>query len=118
MDVERMLAMDADNVQRFIGCAEQLGLKPILPVPLADFAAAENRREWVESRHLIVFGLRSPEPTAPTIDILVAPAIRVMSSSFIGRRCPFWTSFRQLDEIRCFNLMARAAPGAHRHGER
>ena len=31
--------------------------------------------EWVREKHMIAFALRSPSPTAPTIDIIVRPKI-------------------------------------------
>ncbi len=38
MDVDLMLALDAQNLARFLKTAESLALTPVLPVKLADLA--------------------------------------------------------------------------------
>jgi len=71
MDVDLMLALDADNLAAFLRAAKALRLAPVLPVALADLADPAIRRSWIEERHLLAFALRPPEATAPTLDILI-----------------------------------------------
>jgi hypothetical protein len=47
MDVDVIIALDPQNVDHFIAAAEELGLRPVLPVPLADLGDPAKRREWV-----------------------------------------------------------------------
>lgn len=75
MDIDLMLALDADNLQRFLKAAESLGLQPVLPVKLSDLMDAGKLNEWIETKHLLAFALRPTEPSAPTVDILVRPKI-------------------------------------------
>jgi hypothetical protein len=77
MDVDLVLAMDEDNLGRFIDCARSLGLTPQAPVPLAALKDAGQRRQWVEQKHMIAFGLNPAAPAAPTVDVLISPAIDI-----------------------------------------
>lgn len=75
MDVDLMLALDGENVQKFLKTAESLGLQPVLPVKLTDLMNPAILREWIDVKHMLAFALRPPEPTAPTVDILVKPKV-------------------------------------------
>lgn len=80
MDVDLMIAQDADNLPRFVAVARKLRLKPILPVTLEQFCDAATLEEWVRERHMLAFQLRSPEIEAPSVDILVNPVVRFESA--------------------------------------
>jgi hypothetical protein len=71
MDVDVIIALDPQNVDHFIAAAEELGLRPVLPAPLADLGDPAKRREWVEPRNLVAFALRAPETGVPTIDVML-----------------------------------------------
>lgn len=75
MDVDLMLAMDTQNVNRFIRAAHRLGLTPIPPVPLESFADEATRISWFEEKRMIVFALRASDPAAPTVDVLIHPPL-------------------------------------------
>jgi len=74
-DVDMMLALDPENLSRFVAAAERLGLKPVVPVALTEFADATKVQSWIEDKGMLAFALRPPEKTAPTIDILVKPVV-------------------------------------------
>jgi len=75
MDVDLMLAMDQDNVGRFLKAARALGLAPIAPVPLDSFADEVSRSAWIEQKQMVVFALRATDPAAPTLDVLIQPPL-------------------------------------------
>jgi hypothetical protein len=75
MDVDLVLAMDEDNLQRFLRAANSLALKPSLPVQLEALADASQVEDWVQKRRLIAFSLRPPSRSAPSIDIVVRPKV-------------------------------------------
>lgn len=75
MDVDLMLALDADNIDAFLGAARELELKPVPPVSLEDFADPAKLRGWIEERNMLAFALRPPHASDPTVDILVQPKI-------------------------------------------
>jgi hypothetical protein len=77
MDVDLVLAMDEGNLDRFIGCASAIGLTPLAPVSLTALKDVEQRRQWVEQKHMVAFALVPASPGAPTVDILIAPPIDI-----------------------------------------
>src|SRR5712691_2936342 len=74
-DVDIMLALDAENLGHFVAAAKRLKLKPVVPVTLDDFADAAKVRSWIDDKRMLAFALRPPEQWAPTLDVLVKPAV-------------------------------------------
>lgn len=70
-----MLALDAENVGAFVAAAKALGMKPLLPVSLEDFADPDKLRSWIDEKHMLAFALRPPLASDPTVDILVRPKV-------------------------------------------
>lgn len=77
MDVDLVLALSEDNLDRFIASAQDLGLTPVAPVALSALKDPEQRRDWVEHKHLIAFALQPATSGAPTVDILLAPTLDI-----------------------------------------
>ena len=78
MDVDLLLVMDDENLDRFIACAEALHLSPSAPVVLTALKDPVQRRFWVEQKHMIAFGLQNAEARVPImVDILIAPPVDV-----------------------------------------
>lgn len=84
MDVDVVIALDPDNIDRFIDTAQTLMLRPVLPVALADLADPMKRREWVEKRNLVAFALREQDSNTPTIDLILA--VNLEFDAAYGRR--------------------------------
>lgn len=74
-DVDLMLALDADNLAKFVKAGEALGLKPVIPVAFADVANPELVEGWIEQKGMLALALRPPDKAAPTLDILVRPVV-------------------------------------------
>ena len=70
MDVDLVIALDDANVDAFLQCARDLALKPQAPVLLESLKDADQRRSWIEEKHLIAFALVGA-PGMPTVDILL-----------------------------------------------
>jgi hypothetical protein len=75
VDVDLMLALDAQNLERFVSVARRFPLKPVIPVKLEDFADVAKVNEWIEKKGMLAFALRSADPATPTVDILVKPVV-------------------------------------------
>ena len=71
MDVDLLIALDDANVDGFIQCARDLGLKPQAPVPLESLKDPLERQAWIEQKHLIAFALSASDSAAPTVDVLL-----------------------------------------------
>jgi len=75
MDVDVVLAMDADNLRRFLSVAKASGLRPTIPVDMDALANPELIEQWYREKGMLVFSLRKPEAMATVIDILVKPVV-------------------------------------------
>ncbi len=75
MDVNVVLAMDAENLGRFIASARVAGLKPTVPVAIESLADPDLIERWHCEKGMLAFSLRGPEAQATVIDILVRPAV-------------------------------------------
>ena len=71
MDVDLVIAMDANNIAKLASCANELGLRPNVPVQLEDLADAAKRDALFTEKHLIALSLISDIPASPTVDIVI-----------------------------------------------
>lgn len=77
MDVDIVLAMDHDNLRAFLDMAKQMSMKPVAPVTAGDLLNPAVRKSWVMDKNMVAFGLRPPDPSAPTVDVLIDPALDI-----------------------------------------
>ena len=75
MDVDVVLAMDEENLRRFIDCAKASGLQPVIPVSIDSLARPELLDQWYKEKGMLVFGLRHPPAMATVIDVLIKPVV-------------------------------------------
>lgn len=75
MDIDLMLAMDAQNLAAFLHVAEILRMTPVLPVSLQEFADPATRQRWINEKNMLAFALRPQKSSDPTVDILVHPNV-------------------------------------------
>lgn len=75
MDVDVVLAMTPENLRRFIDCAKEAGLAPVIPVPIDSLARPELIEQWHREKGMLAFGLRKPDAMATVIDVLVSCAV-------------------------------------------
>ena len=71
MDVDLVIALNADNIAKLEACAKSLNLRPSVPVMLADIADANKRAALFKEKHLIALSLISDKPEMPTVDIVI-----------------------------------------------
>jgi len=76
MDVDVVLAMDADNLRRFLSVAKASDLRPTIPVELDALARPELIEQWHREKGMLVFSLRGAETMATVLDVLVRPVIQ------------------------------------------
>ncbi len=75
MDVDVVLAMDEENLQRFLSVAKASGLRPTIPVEIESLTKPELIEQWYREKGMLAFSLRGPQAMATVIDILVKPVI-------------------------------------------
>ena len=71
VDVDLVLALDAENVRRSMKALASLGYYPRVPVRLEDFANAELRERWIREKGMIVFQLVSEAHLETPVDVFV-----------------------------------------------
>lgn len=75
LDVDVVLAMDDENLQRFLTVAKVAGLRPTMPVQLDSLAQPALIEQWYRERGMLAFSVRGPQTVAAVLDILVRPVI-------------------------------------------
>ncbi len=80
MDVDIVLALDSPNLDAFMRCARELGLKPQAPVPLESLKDPVQRKEWIETKHMIAFALNAPRASGATVDVLIQHPLDIESA--------------------------------------
>ncbi len=71
MDVDIVMAMNDENLEKFIHLAHMLGLKPVLPIDINELKQADKIRDWIQNRHMLAFGLRATDSINNIIDVMV-----------------------------------------------
>jgi hypothetical protein len=75
MDVDVVLAMEPQNIERFIAGAKAAGLKPVMPVAIESLARADLLGQWQRDKGLLAFALHGTDAQATMLDVLIAPAV-------------------------------------------
>lgn len=75
VDIDLVLDLETENVRRAIDALTARGLRPLLPVNASDFADAETRREWVDTRNLQVFTMHDAGNPLLTVDLFAREPI-------------------------------------------
>ncbi|MBL8376581.1 MAG: hypothetical protein JNM79_01785 [Burkholderiales bacterium] len=75
LDVDVVLALNDENLSRFIDCAKAADLRPVLPIPIDALRDAEFIERAYREKHMLAFALRGPDMMATVIDVLVRPVV-------------------------------------------
>ncbi len=70
-DIDLVLQLQPDNINRAMHALASLGYKPFVPVKSSDFADPDIRKIWIEEKNMIVFQLYSEQHEATRIDLFV-----------------------------------------------
>jgi hypothetical protein len=75
MDIDVTVAMTSDNLSALVCTARELGMTPLLPVPLDALSDLDQLAEWHRERNLEAFALRAPGLAGVTLDVLLFPPV-------------------------------------------
>lgn len=75
MDLDIALELSPENVGRFREAMEELGLRPLVPVPIDALADPETVRLMVEEKQAIVFMLADPRMPLRKVDVFLTPQL-------------------------------------------
>jgi hypothetical protein len=71
IDLDLVLHLDRDNLERALKAFEILGFAPQAPVPLSSFANPQNREAWFREKNMKVFSLWHPAHPGFAVDLFV-----------------------------------------------
>jgi len=90
-DLDLVVQLQPDNVQRAMRALESLGYRPTVPVLMRDFADAALRETWIREKGIVVFSLYSDKHPETRIDLFVAEPFnfeREYENAMIGAILP------------------------------
>src|SRR5438874_6431394 len=74
-DLDLVLAMDEQNLQKALRTFGDIGFHPRAPVPLMAFADASQRGRWIDEKNLQVFSLWHSKMPGFEVDLFVEPPL-------------------------------------------
>lgn len=87
-DIDLVLAMNDENLSRFIAVARQFGLVPAMPVPIDSLKNASQIEQWHREKGMLAFALREPQTGGSVVDVLVRPNVpyeRLRANAVMGK---------------------------------
>jgi hypothetical protein len=86
-DIDLVLAMNSENLARFIDVAKCYGLVPAIPVPIQSLGNPDRIDQWHREKGMLAFSLREPQAGGSVVDVLVRPNVpfeRLMANAVMG----------------------------------
>ena len=68
-DLDLVVFLEKENILRFTKMMKKLGYEPRVPVNPDDFADEKIRKQWIESKNMIVFSYRHKQNMMDVIDV-------------------------------------------------
>ncbi|MFT4240812.1 MAG: nucleotidyl transferase AbiEii/AbiGii toxin family protein [Acidovorax sp.] len=75
MDIDVSVVVSPENMAHLVHAIQELGLQPMLPVPLSTLQDIDTLKSWHTSRNLQAFALRSDRLAGVTLDVLIFPPV-------------------------------------------
>lgn len=70
-DLDLVVELSPDNARAAMQALASLDYRPRVPVSMESFADPQQRRDWIENKHMQVFSLFSDAHPETTIDVFV-----------------------------------------------
>ncbi len=70
-DLDLVIGLHPDNCAKAMDAFSGIGLRPRLPVTLADFADPATREDWAQNRNMLVFQLWDPAKPERSVDVFL-----------------------------------------------
>jgi len=74
-DLDLVIGLEPQNCKRGMEALSSIGLRPRLPVAMADFADPAKREDWTNNRNMLVFQLWDPANPERSVDVFVREPI-------------------------------------------
>ncbi|MCF8197702.1 MAG: hypothetical protein K9J42_02960 [Sulfuritalea sp.] len=86
-DIDLVLAMNDDNLARFINVAKRHGLTPGTPVPIDSLRNADQIEKWHREKGMVACSLREPQAGGAVVDVIMRPEVSfetLRSNAIVG----------------------------------
>ncbi len=70
-DLDIIIDLEQENIDRFLSAMHDLGYKPKIPVPPEEFKDPMKRREWKDEKNMVVFSFFNPQKPFQVIDVFI-----------------------------------------------
>jgi predicted nucleotidyltransferase len=70
-DVDLVVDLERENILKTLDVLTGLGLRPLVPVDVRDFADPAKRQDWIENRNMQVFSVRDWKDPFLSVDLFV-----------------------------------------------
>ena len=70
-DLDIMLWLEEENLEKFVDMVKFLRMKPRAPVPLESFLDPQQRSKWIKEKGMKVFTVYNPKKEIEHIDVLL-----------------------------------------------
>ncbi len=70
-DLDLVVYLEKNNLERFIEVVTSFGLKPRAPVAAMEFANDDRRREWRDEKGMMVFSFHDPQNPFVLVDVFI-----------------------------------------------
>jgi hypothetical protein len=101
-DIDLVLAMNDENLSRFIEVAGQFRLVPAIPVPLNALRDAAQIERWHREKGMLAFSLRETKVGGMVVDVLVRPGIdfeRLRDNAVNGKLSGHHVPIASIDDL-------------------
>jgi hypothetical protein len=86
-DIDLVLAMDDENINRFVAVSKSHGLVPVMPVAIDALKNAGQLEQWYREKGMLAFALREPHIGGSVVDILIRPDVpfdKLLANAIVG----------------------------------
>jgi hypothetical protein len=101
-DIDLVLAMNDENLIRYVEVAKLLGLKPVAPIDINALKDTALIDLWHKEKGMLAFALREPGLTGTVVDVLVRPVVpyeRLAEDAFEGEFLGFKIKIASIDHL-------------------
>src|SRR3546814_290524 len=71
MDIDLVIALDADNIQRAFGALASLGYRPLVSINAHSFSDEAQRQKWYDEKGMKVLNFHSDAYRSAGVDVFV-----------------------------------------------
>ncbi len=101
-DIDLVLALNDENIDRFIVVAKHHGLVPANPVSIDSLRNPSLIEQWHREKGMLSFALREPQIGGSLVDILVRPDVpfdRLLANAVVGELFAMQVQIASIDDL-------------------